>query len=557
MLTNLHVQNFAIIDKIDIDFKSGLTVLTGETGAGKSLIIDAIGLLIGAKASHSLVRNGASKATIEGVFDNVNDSIKDFLTDLEIDSDEELIIRRDIYTTGKSTFRINGITVTLAQIELLSENLLDIHVQNDTLRLFNPKNYLSFIDDEEITKSLVEYKDAHNNYLGILNEYKKLLKSMDENDQNLDYIKFQLNEINQANLIIGEEDELLEELKVLNNFESIFQNLQIIKTLLNENNLSDNLYEVLDGLKKLKLIKPSYLQFYNDIESAYYSIEELNSFIKTELGNLEFDEDRFNEINDRLNVINKLKRKYKLDVEGILKLKEDLEKQIDSVDNFEFFEKELNTKLNIAYNNLKDISIKLSNLRRKNAELLKNNILVTLKELMLEKVKLEFVFNDVNYDNCLNSSIFQKNGVDNCDILISFNLGEELKPLSKVASGGEMSRIMLALKAHLFKNKNLSTVIFDEIDTGMSGAVAEGVAQKLKEMSKNLQVFSITHLPIVASCADNHLFVNKSFVDDSTVTNVVELSFDERVNVLAEMISPNDLSGKAKEVAKLMLLKNK
>lgn len=557
MLTNLHVQNFAIIDKIDIDFKSGLTVLTGETGAGKSLIIDAIGLLIGAKASHSLVRNGASKATIEGVFDNVNDSIKDFLTDLEIDSDEELIIRRDIYTTGKSTFRINGITVTLAQIELLSENLLDIHVQNDTLRLFNPKNYLSFIDDEEITKSLVEYKDAHNNYLGILNEYKKLLKSMDENDQNLDYIKFQLNEINQANLIIGEEDELLEELKVLNNFESIFQNLQIIKTLLNENNLSDNLYEVLDGLKKLKLIKPSYLQFYNDIESAYYSIEELNSFIKTELGNLEFDEDRLNEINDRLNVINKLKRKYKLDVEGILKLKEDLEKQIDSVDNFEFFEKELNTKLNIAYNNLKDISIKLSNLRRKNAELLKNNILVTLKELMLEKVKLEFVFNDVNYDNCLNSSIFQKNGVDNCDILISFNLGEELKPLSKVASGGEMSRIMLALKAHLFKNKNLSTVIFDEIDTGMSGAVAEGVAQKLKEMSKNLQVFSITHLPIVASCADNHLFVNKSFVDDSTVTNVVELSFDERVNVLAEMISPNDLSGKAKEVAKLMLLKNK
>lgn len=557
MLTNLHVQNFAIIDKIDIDFKSGLTVLTGETGAGKSLIIDAIGLLIGAKVSHSLVRNGASKATIEGVFDNVNDSIKDFLTDLEIDSDEELIIRRDIYTTGKSTFRINGITVTLAQIELLSENLLDIHVQNDTLRLFNPKNYLSFIDDEEITKSLVEYKDAHNNYLGILNEYKKLLKSMDENDQNLDYIKFQLNEINQANLIIGEEDELLEELKVLNNFESIFQNLQIIKTLLNENNLSDNLYEVLDGLKKLKLIKPSYLQFYNDIESAYYSIEELNSFIKTELGNLEFDEDRLNEINDRLNVINKLKRKYKLDVEGILKLKEDLEKQIDSVDNFEFFEKELNTKLNIAYNNLKDISIKLSNLRRKNAELLKNNILVTLKELMLEKVKLEFVFNDVNYDNCLNSSIFQKNGVDNCDILISFNLGEELKPLSKVASGGEMSRIMLALKAHLFKNKNLSTVIFDEIDTGMSGAVAEGVAQKLKEMSKNLQVFSITHLPIVASCADNHLFVNKSFVDDSTVTNVVELSFDERVNVLAEMISPNDLSGKAKEVAKLMLLKNK
>lgn len=557
MLTNLHVQNFAIIDKIDIDFKNGLTVLTGETGAGKSLIIDAIGLLIGAKATPGLVRVGSTKATIEGTFDQLSASVKNFLMELEIEDEDELIIRRDIHATGKSTFRVNGITVTHSQIELLCEDLIDIHVQNDTLRLFNPKNYLSFIDDAETKEMLNEYKILYQNYSQILIEYKKLLNSKNESDQNLDYIKFQLNEINQANLIIGEEENLLEEFKVLNNFENIYQNLQNIKISLSDNNISDNLYEVLDNLKKLKLLKPSYLQFFTDVESAYYVIEELGTFVKNELNGLEFDEDHLNEINDRLSVITRLKRKYHQDIEGILKLKEEFEKQIDSVDNFDFFEKELNTKLLNAYDKLKNQAIKLTNLRKSKAEILKNNILSTLKELMLEKVKLQFVFNEVEYKDYLDNSIFTKDGVDKCDILISFNLGEDLKPLSKVASGGEMSRVMLALKAHLFINKDLSTVIFDEIDTGMSGSVAEVVAKKLKEMSEKMQVFSITHLPIVASNADYHLYVKKNFVDDTTITNVVELSFDERIDVLSEMISPNDTTGKAKEVARLMLLKNK
>ena len=557
MLTNLHVQNFAIIDKIDIDFKKGLTVLTGETGAGKSLIIDAISLLTGAKAMPGIVREGETKATIEGIFDDFNPSVKKFLEELDIDFEEELIIRRDIYSTGKSIFRVNGVTVTHSQIELLCENLVDIHVQNDTLRLFNPKNYLSFIDDAETFVVLEEYQKLHKDYISVLNRYKELQKSKDESDQNLDYIKFQLNEITEANLKLGEEEELLDELKFLNNYENIFQNLQSIKNIIRDNNITENLYQVLDDLKKLKLIKPSYIQFYNDVENAYYTLEELELFTKTELNSLEFDEDRLNEINDRLSVITRLKRKYKLDVAGIIALKADFEKQIDDVENYDFFEKELSEKVKLSYDLLKGCSIKLTNLRKNKDNILKNNILNTLKDLMLEKVKLEFLFNEPVYSNFLDNSCFGKDGVDSCDILISFNLGENLKPLAKVASGGEMSRVMLALKAHLFINKNLSTVIFDEIDTGMSGAVAEGVAKKLKEMSKNMQVFSITHLPIVASNADNHLYVKKDFVNDLTVTNVVELSFDEKIDVLAEMISPNDSTGKAKEVAKLMLLKNK
>lgn len=556
MLRNLHVQNFAIIDQIDIDFKNGLTVLTGETGAGKSLIIDAINLLTGGKTSPNVVRNGAVKAVIEGVFDSFSIDAAKFLTDLEIESDDELIIRRDIYATGKTTYRVNGITVTSSQIESLCENLVDIHVQNDTLRLFNPKNYLSFIDDVDTQKILAEYQRNHKYYLETLKEYKDLIKNKDQSDQNLDYIKFQLNEIEQAQLKIGEEDELLKELKVLDNYENIFQAFQNIKLILNNDNISENLYEIMESLKKLKLIKPSYLEYFNNVENAYYILEELNNTIKSDMGNLEYDEDRLNEINDRLSTISRLKRKYRLDVEGILELKDELIKQIDNVDNFEFFEKELNIKLQNAYNILKENAIELTNKRLENASNLKANILSTLKDLMLDKVRLEFAFNKVDYNDFLNSSIFNKNGVDTCDILISFNMGETLKPLSKVASGGEMSRVMLALKAHLFKNKQLSTVIFDEIDTGMSGVVAEGVAKKLKLMSSSMQVFSITHLPIVASIADHHLFVKKSVVDDKTSTEVVELSFEQRVSEIAEMISPNDSTGKAKEVAKLMLNKN-
>lgn len=556
MLRNLHVQNFAIIDQIDIDFKNGLTVLTGETGAGKSLIIDAINLLTGGKTSPNVVRNGAVKAVIEGVFDSFSIDAAKFLTDLEIESDDELIIRRDIYATGKTTYRVNGITVTSSQIESLCENLVDIHVQNDTLRLFNPKNYLSFIDDVDTQKILAEYQRNHKYYLETLKEYKDLIKNKDQSDQNLDYIKFQLNEIEQAQLKIGEEDELLKELKVLDNYENIFQAFQNIKLILNNDNISENLYEIMENLKKLKLIKPSYLEYFNNVENAYYILEELNNTIKSDMGNLEYDEDRLNEINDRLSTISRLKRKYRLDVAGILELKDELIKQIDNVDNFEFFEKELNIKLQNAYNILKENAIELTNKRLENASNLKANILSTLKDLMLDKVRLEFTFNKVDYNDFLNSSIFNKNGVDTCDILISFNMGETLKPLSKVASGGEMSRVMLALKAHLFKNKQLSTVIFDEIDTGMSGVVAEGVAKKLKLMSSSMQVFSITHLPIVASIADHHLFVKKSVVDDKTSTEVVELSFEQRVSEIAEMISPNDSTGKAKEVAKLMLNKN-
>lgn len=556
MLTNLHIQNFAIIDAIDIDFKKGLTVITGETGAGKSLIIDAISLLIGSRSSSTVVRSDASKAIIEGTFEGLNDEIYQTLNELDIDTfDDTIVLRRDIYANGKSVFRINGVSVSLNDIVKVSLNLVDIHIQNDNLRLFNPKNYLSFIDDSIIIDLVKDYQKCLNEYLLKLKKYQNLINKKEEITNNIDYLSFQLEELKKANLKVGEVENLEEELKYLNNYEVIYQNLHNIKEIIKDNNIRENLYLILDYLKKLKQLSPNYLETFETIENAYYNLEDLENTVSSDLNHLEFDENRLNEINVRLNDLNRLMRKYHRNIDELISFKDDLAKEIDNVENFDVYLVDLEKEIKILFIDLKNKAIEISNKRKISAANLKEDILITLKDLLLDKVQLKFKFEQNEFNDHFDSSVFTKTGIDNVDILISFNPGEMLKSLSKTASGGEMSRVMLAIKKHLFVNKGLSTVIFDEIDTGVSGLAANGVAKKLSEMSKSMQVFSITHLPIVASFADQHLFVSKDVIDGKTLTKVEELSFDERINVLAEMISPSDETGKAKEVAKSMILK--
>lgn len=554
MLTNLHVQNLAIINVIDIEFKKGLSAITGETGAGKSLIIDAIGLLTGARSSSSLVRTGEAKAVIEGTFEDLKPEVYEVLHECGIEDDEPiLVLRRDIYANGKSIFRVNGLTVSLSQAEMICDTLIDIHVQNDTLRLFDPKNYLSFIDNEETEPLIKEYQLALSVYSETLKKYRDLVKKNNDNNQNLDYLKYQLNEITKARLKVGELEELEEELKVLNNFENIYEYLQTIKQIIIDNNLREGLREIANILKKLAAINSNYNDYYSTIDSAYYNIDDLEATVQNDLLHLEFDENHLNALNERISEINRLTKKYHKSVSEIIDYSIELKTAIDSVENADVYVEDALKEVKKEFNNLKEIAIKLSTMRKHNVEILKNNIIHTLKELMLDKVRLEMPFKDVVLDDALNDSVFHKDGIDEIDILISFNPGEALRPLSKTASGGEMSRVMLSLKSHLFVNKGLSTVIFDEIDTGMSGLVADVVAKKLKEMSTKMQVFAITHLPIVASLADQQLYVSKKVIDDTTSTQIRELAFEERVDVLAEMISPTDNSGKAHEVARNML----
>ncbi len=535
MLATLTVSNYALIDNITIDFDSGLTVLTGETGAGKSLIIDAISLLLGDRASSLMVRQGSNKAIIEGVFVDYNPQINIILNSIGIDiSDNELIIKREININGKSISRINGSIVTLSQLEEVSSLLADIHTQLDTKKLFEVRNYVDFLDDDNVKPLLQEYHNKKNEYLKVVKEYKNLKKQIQDDLDNIDYLKYRYNELKSLNLVVGELEELEEELKILNNFETIYNNLYSIKSAFKDNDILDNLYEIKNLLEKSATFDSKLANLVNVVENSYYELEDVEQTINDKFKKLDFDNYRLDQLNERINNLKNAERKYKMSISELINYKNELENKINNSDASDLilFEKE-KVLAKLRESLLQSVS-NLTDYRKIKAKSLQNNILNTLKDLCLPNVSFDIKFLDVDL---LNDSSFKDKGVDVIEFLVSFNYGEDLKPLSKVASGGEMSRVMLAFKTHLLKNAKLSTVIFDEIDTGISGEIALAVANKIKEISKNTQVLSITHLPIVAAAADNHLYVYKNIENERTVTNIKKMELEDRIVNIATMIS--------------------
>lgn len=557
MLSNLRVKNFAIIDNITIDFEDGFTVLTGETGAGKSLIIDAIGLLFGGRSSTSIVRNGESKAIVEGVFENLSQNTKSILEEIGVEllEDDMVVIKREINLTGKSIVRVNGEIVTLSQLELLASTLGDIHTQDDTKKLFQPENYLTFIDNDETNETLSKYRSLKQIYMQNLKEYKTLVSSQQDIDKNYEFWVYQFNELEKANLKVDEVESLEEELDFLNNYEVIYKLLLEAKETLKGHDISGSLYNVVKILEKLSKINNKYNKLYELLNDAYYNVEDIETTIKDDFNHLEFDDDRLNQINERLSQLNSYMKKYKTDIVGLIKYKEELKEKIDNIDNIDVYINDAKDKVEKSFTNLKTICKSLTTLRKENARKLEHNIKDTLNDLLLNKVQISIKFNDYELNDSLNSNLFQEEGCDLIDILVSFNVGEPLKPLSKVASGGEMSRVMLALKVNMLDNLNLSTMIFDEIDSGVSGEVAAGVASKMKEISKRTQVLAITHLPIVASFASNQMLITKNVINDRTITDIKLLDYDERVDVIAKMLSPNDTTNKSRELAISLLEK--
>ena len=538
MLTSLTVSNFAIIDNISIEFEDKLSVLTGETGAGKSLIIDAIGLLLGERASSSMVRQDADKAIIEGVFCNYNPRINEILEEIGIDnSDDTLIVKREINKNGKSISRINGFVVTLNQLESIAGLLADIHTQLDTKKLFDVRNYVEFVDNEVSNRILNDYLKCREEYFNAYKAYKKILKEIENGQENLDFYKYRLNELKNLQLDINEIDNLEQELYVLNNYETIYNNICSVKEIFKTNNIVNGLYDLKNIISKLTSVDSKYLAIKDNLENMYYELDDLESTINNEIRSLEFDEERLNYINNRLSLLKDVQRKYKKNIEELIEYQKELQSFVDNFEQSDFLIEEAKKNTITTFEELAKKAQELSIVRKANAKLLKENIMKTLTDLCLDKVQMEIVFNDIDYNSFENSAIFKDNGVDEIDFLVSFNPGESLKPLSKVASGGEMSRVMLAFKTHILENVGLSTIIFDEIDTGISGEVANAVAVKLKAISKKTQVLSITHLPIVASAADQHLFVKKKVVNDRTVTSITKLSKEERIKEIATMIS--------------------
>ena len=502
MLLSLNVKNFAIIDNISIDFHDGMTVLTGETGAGKSLIIDAIGLLFGKRASNDMIRYGESKATIEGFFSIYNDEIKKLLSDLTIDfSDEDnLIIKRELYSNGKSVCRINNTVVTLSQLSEVSDQIGDIHSQIDTFGLINPKNYLQFLSNVKISELLKDYTESLKEYRNIAKQYEDLLIQDQENKTKEEFWRYQLQEYEIAKININEEEELKNELSYLSNFENLTESISEINEIIDNENVMDNLYLILSLLEKLEQYDSKYSSLKNVVNDAYYSLEEVVNHHDLKLTNLDFDPNHLEEVNLRLSIYSDFKRKYKMQTNEIIKYFESIKQNLNFIENADEYLHELKVKVDKSFINTLKIAKDIRNERINISKGLVEDTKKHLYDLQLRNTVFEITFNEIDESN-IN---FKKDGIDEIDFLISFNKGEPVKPLSKTASGGEMSRFMLALKTVLGSSLQLQTKIFDEIDNGVSGSVAYSIAEKIKYISdRNKRSISMQIEYLVEECIRN------------------------------------------------------
>ena len=555
MLQTLSIKQFAIIDELDINFSDGLTVMSGETGSGKSIIIDAIGQLIGMRASSDYVRHGEKKAIIEGIFDI--DESKDAINILEslaIDVDEDfLLVKREIFSSGKSICRINNQTVTLQDLRKVMQELLDIHGQHETQSLLKQKYHLQLLDDYADN----QYSDLLNQYQLSYNQYKNKRKELEELEsadqallQRLDLMKFQLEELTEASLKEGEVDQLESDIKRIQNSEKLNLALNNAhQVLTDENAIPDRLYELSNYLQTINDIVPEkFVRLKEDIDQFYYILEDAKHEIYDEMANTEFDEQVLNEYESRMNLLNNLKRKYGKDITELIGYQSKLANEIDKIENYEQSTSQLREEIKTLYNEVIDIGKKLSQERRRVARELRDHIVSEIQNLQMKDANLEISFKPLDEPTI--------EGIEFVEFLISPNRGEPLKSLNKIASGGELSRIMLALKSIFVKSRGQTAILFDEVDSGVSGQAAQKMAEKMRDIAQYIQVICISHLPQVASMSDHHLLISKASNADRTTTQVKELKDENKIDEIARMISGASVTELTRENAKEMIKQN-
>ena len=555
MLQTLSIKQFAIIDELEIQFSDGLTVLSGETGSGKSIIIDAIGQLIGMRASSDYVRHGEKKAIIEGIFDidNSKDAIH-VLQDLNIDIDEDfLLVKREIFSSGKSICRINNQTITLQDLRKVMQELLDIHGQHETQSLLKQKYHLQLLDDyagDQYSDLLSQYHDVFNRYKSKRKELEELESADQALLQRLDLMKFQLEELTEASLKEGEVDQLETDIKRIQNSEKLSLALNNAHmTLTDENAITDRLYELSNFLNEINDIVPDkYVKLKEEVDQFYYTLEDAKHELYDEMTNTEFDEQVLNELESRMNLLNNLKRKYGKDVSELIAYQGKLENEINKIENYEQSTSQLREEINDLYKQVIKVGKSLSAKRRKVARELRDHIVSEIQNLQMKDANLEISFKPLDEPNI--------EGIEFVEFLISPNKGEPLKSLNKIASGGELSRIMLALKSIFVKSRGQTAILFDEVDSGVSGQAAQKMAEKMRDIAEYIQVICISHLPQVATMSDHHLLISKHTTEDRTTTQVKELENDDRIDEVARMISGASVTDLTRENAKEMLAQN-
>lgn len=551
MIQELTVQDFAIISNLTIPFKEGMTVLTGETGAGKSIIIDAMGLIVGGRGSADYIRDGAERCRIEGsFFVSDNEKVATFLEDNGIEpADGQLVIQREIYRTGRNNCRINGQLVTTKTLREIGPFIVDIHGQNEHQELMQVQNHLRLLDQyaPSDVKELKEmYQEKYQKYDELKHKVTHLLNNEKEFVQRMDMLTFQYKEIETAQLVVGEEESLIEERRRLVNFQKIMDSLKKAYQYLDneEINAVSLSGAAMTEMEQIESIDTEYAETTELLRTAYYSLQEATGRINTSLEQLEMDDERLIVIDNRLDIIRQLKRKYGETVEEVLayfeEITQELESQLDTTTDVT----KLQEQLKEMEQELQGIALKLSEKRHQVAKVLEENIMSQLASLYMEQAVFEVVFTQTD---------LTINGIDKVEFYLSTNVGESLKPLTKIVSGGELSRIMLALKTIFSTTQSITSIVFDEVDTGVSGRVAQAIAEKIHQIGSHSQVLCITHLPQVAAIADTQYFIRKLVKDNRTQTQVSELADSERVNEIARMLSGADVTELTKEHAKELL----
>ncbi|HDV6029270.1 TPA: DNA repair protein RecN [Staphylococcus pseudintermedius] len=555
MLQSLFIKQFAIIDTLDIQFSDGLTVLSGETGAGKSIIIDAIGQLIGMRASSEFVRHGEKKAIIEGIFDidDATDAIRQLET-LGIDINEDfLIVKREIFSSGKSICRINNQTVTLQDLRQVMQSLLDIHGQHETQSLLKQKYHVELLDryaDGEYIKELQQYAQSYEQHQEKIKELEALESADQALLQRLDLMKFQYDELKEAQLKEGEIEQLEIDIKRIQNSENLSLALNAAYvTLTDEHAITDRLYTLSSELQNVNQILPeTFEKLKEEVDQFYYTLEDAKHQIYEEINQTEFDEQYLNELESRMNLLNNLKRKYGKDISDLMIYQEKIADEINKIENYEESTSKLREEIQQLSQQVQEDGEKLTKARRIVARQLRDRIVNEIQYLQMKDANLEISFKPYETP--------QKDGLERIEFLISPNKGEPLKSLNKIASGGELSRIMLALKSIFVRAHGQTAILFDEVDSGVSGQAAQKMAEKMKDIASVIQVICISHLPQVASMSDHHLYISKHEKDDRTTTTVRELTGDARIDEIARMISGATVTELTRQNAKEMIEQN-
>lgn len=551
MLLELRIENFAIIENMTINFDKGLNVITGETGSGKSIIIDALGMVLGGRASKDIIKTGEDSCHIEAVFAIYDEKIKNLLIDMGIGGDDYFVITKDININGPSITRINNRVVTSVTLTNIVAKIIDIFAQHESMSLMNRESQKDLLDsfgNKKHIENLLTLKSLVKEINSLTKEYEEKINSSTNKEREIDLLNYQITEINDAGLSSYDEKELEEDYLKLNNItssiDSLSKALNILKSNFSDFNIEDALDKSLVEINRVLKFNSDLKTDYEELEDIRYRIKYINGNIESYMNSLEFDGEKLHNLEERLNLVNKLKSKYGNTIEEINSFLVKNQDRLDFLENSENKIEELKDIIKEKKEKALEKAKEISETRKLLADDLKHKISKELQELNIKnaKFKIDIKDKELAYD-----------GIDSIEFMISSNLGEIYKPISKIASGGEMSRLMLAFKSIIANKDNIETLIFDEIDTGISGKTAQIVGNKIKKLSKGRQIIVVSHLPQIVSLADSQFLIEKKVDNNKTLSTIKKLSIEERVLELARLIGGINITDASMNAAKEML----